>query len=205
MSFITNADRARIEESIAEAEKKTSGEFVAVVAHESDHYLFFSALWAALAALVVPGAMLAASADLGLLVVYAIQLAAFLVVGGILLWSPAKIRFVPKPLRRAHAARAAHEQFHARGIHRTRNHSGVLFYVSVAEHHVQIIADEGIHPEVGEARWQEIIETFAREVKARRVADGFSKAIHAIADAMAPHYPREADDVNELPDRLIEL
>lgn len=205
MAFINDADRVRIGEVIAAAEKKTSGEFVAVVAHESDHYLFFTTLWAAIAALIVPGAMLAAGSELDLIVTYAIQLAGFLVVGTLLLWPPLKIRFVPKSIRRAHAARAAQEQFHLLGVHRTRNRSGLLLYVSVAEHYVQIIADEGIHARVGEARWQEIVGMFVAEVKAGRVADGFTAAITAIADAMAAHYPREADDVNELPNRLIEI
>lgn len=205
MAFINNSDRKRIADAIAAAEKKTSGEFVPVLAHESDHYLFFSALWAAIAALIVPGAILAAGSSLELLVVYAIQLATFIVVGLLLLWTPLKIRFVPRALRRAYAIRAAQEQFHLLGIHRTRDHSGVMLYVSAAEHHVQIIADEGVHAKVGETRWREIVELFIDRVKAERIADGFVVAIDAIAEAMAPHYPRRGDDVNELSNGLVEL
>lgn len=205
MGFINDSDRTRIADAIAAAERKTSGEFVAVLAHESDHYLFFTALWAAIAALIVPGAMLAAGSDLDLLVIYAIQLAGFIVVGTLLLWPPLKIRFVPKAIRHAHAKRAAREQFHLRGIHRTGEHSGVLLYVSVAEHYVEIVADEGIHANVGEARWHEIVNLFITEVRAGRIADGFVVAVGAIGDAMATHYPRAADDVDELPDGLIEI
>lgn len=205
MPFIKDNDRTRITETIAKTERTTSGEFVAVIAHESDHYLFFTTLWAAIAALVVPGAMLAAGSELDLIVIYAVQLAGFILVGALLLWPPLKSRFVPKAIRHAHAARAAQEQFHLLGIHRTRNRSGVLLYVSVAERYVGILADEGIHTKVGDARWQAIVDGFIGEVKAGRVADGFVAAINAIGEAMAVHYPRTADDVNELPNRLIEL
>ncbi len=205
MTFINETDRTRISEAIAAAERRTSGEFVAVVAHESDHYLFFTALWAAIAALVVPGAMLATGSALDLIVIYAIQLAGFIAVGAMLLWPPLKIKFVPKAIRHAHAARAAHEQFHLLGIHRTRNHSGVLLYVSIAERYVQILADEGVHAHVGEARWQAVVDQFIAEVRAGRATDGFIAALTGISDAMAAHYPREADDINELPNRLIEI
>lgn len=205
MPFINDSDRARIGEAIAAAERRTSGEFVAVLAHESDHYLFFTALWAALASLLVPGVVLAIGSELDLLIIYAIQLGVFLIVGTLLLWTPLKIRFVPKAIRHAHAKRAAHEQFHLRGIYRTQEHSGVLLYVSVAERHVEIVADEGIHANVGEARWEEIVSMFIAEVRHGRVAEGFATAITAIGEAMATHYPRAADDVNELPNGLIEL
>lgn len=205
MSVMSDHDRKFIAESIATAEKKTSGEFVAVLAQESDHYLFFTALWAAISALIVPGVVLALGATLSLLVIYGIQLGVFIVVGTLLLWTPLKVRLVPKSLRRAHAIRAAQEQFYLLGIHRTREHSGVMLYVSAAERHVQIIADEGIHASVGETRWHEIVQLFIGEVKAGSIARAFATAINAIADEMASHYPRRDDDANELPNELVEI
>ena len=52
--FISRKDRNRIERAITAAEKKTSGEIIAVVAESSDLYMFLPIMWAALLALFVP-------------------------------------------------------------------------------------------------------------------------------------------------------
>lgn len=205
MPFLNNNGKGRVSEAIASAERKTSGEFVAVLAQASSDYLAFPVLWAAIAALVTPGAILISGAGFGLLATYAIQIAVFLIVGAFCLWPPVRIRLVPKSIRYARASRAAHEQFYLRDVHRTQESSGVLLFVSSAERYVEIIADEGIHTKVGEKRWQEIIDVFVSEVKSGRTAAGFENAVAAIGDAMAAHYPRASDDVNELPNRLVEL
>ncbi|HET6726005.1 MAG TPA: TPM domain-containing protein [Gammaproteobacteria bacterium] len=205
MAFLSDADKKRVTDAIAAAERKTSGEFVAVVAERSDHYLFFPMLWTAIASLIVPGAMLLAGADLSLLIIYAIQLAGFIVAAVVFFQPSIRPHLAPGAFRHDYGHRFAHEQFYFQGVHRTRDHSGVLLFVSIAERYVEIVADEGIHRNVGEAHWQQIVDNFVSEVKARRVADGFVGAVTAIGDAMATHYPRQADDTNELSNRLIEV
>lgn len=205
MAFMNDTDKARVRDAIAAAERKTSGEFVAVLAERSDHYLFFPMLWTAIASLIVPGAMLLAGADLSLLVIYAIQLAGFIVAALVFFQPSIRPRLAPAVFRHDYGHRFAHEQFFFQGVYRTRERSGVLLFVSIAERYVEIVADEGIHQNVGEAHWQQIVDRFIAEVKAGRIADGFVDAVGAIGEAMATHYPREADDTNELPNRLIEV
>ncbi|MGH8369957.1 MAG: TPM domain-containing protein, partial [Gammaproteobacteria bacterium] len=55
MIKFSEQDKARISDAIKAAEKNTSGEFVAVVAGASDHYIFLPLLWAAIIALLTPG------------------------------------------------------------------------------------------------------------------------------------------------------
>jgi putative membrane protein len=43
------------------------------------------------------------------------------------------------------------------------------------------------------------------EVKQGRVADGMVAAIERVGTVLAEHFPRSATDVNEIPDKLIEL
>jgi putative membrane protein len=54
MIFFSDSDQARIADTIAGVERKTSAEIVAVVAADSGSYLHVPFLWAALAALLVP-------------------------------------------------------------------------------------------------------------------------------------------------------
>ncbi|HVS77478.1 MAG TPA: TPM domain-containing protein [Steroidobacteraceae bacterium] len=199
-------DKARITAAIRAAEKSTSGEFVAVVARASDHYVFVPLLWSAIIALLFPGACLLLGASLSWVHLYQIQLLIFIVLTVLILSVPGlHLRLVPTSVKHARASRLARAQFYTQGVQLTPHHSGVLLFVSLAERYVEIVADQGIHEKIGEARWKGIIEMFVSQVRQGRVVDGFVDAIGACGAAMAQHYPLDAGDVSELSDGLIEL
>jgi putative membrane protein len=199
-------DRARITAAIHAAEKSTSGEFVAVVARASDHYVFLPLLWSAILALLFPGACLLARVSLPWVQIYHLQLLVFIVLTVLLLSVPGlHLKLVPTRVKHAHASRLAKAQFYSQGVHLTAHHSGVLFFVSLAERYVEIVADRGIHEKLGEAHWQGIIEKFVAQVRRGKVVDGFVDAIGACGAAMAEHYPPDPNDTSELSDGLIEL
>lgn len=199
-------DKARITAAIHAAEKGTSGEFVAVVARASDHYVFLPLLWAAILALLFPGACLLAGSPLPWVPLYHLQLLIFIVLAVLLLSVPGlHLKLIPQRVKHERAGRLAQAQFYAQGVQLTPHHSGVLFFVSLAERHVEIVADKGIHEKLGEAHWQGIIDKFVEHVRRGRIVDGFVDAITTCGAAMAEHYPREPSDTNELSDGLIEI
>jgi putative membrane protein len=81
----------------------------------------------------------------------------------------------------------------------------VLFFVSLAERYVEIVADKGIHERLGEEHWRGIIDRFVAQVRQGRVVDGFVDAIGACGAAMSEHYPPDPNETNQLSDGLIEL
>jgi putative membrane protein len=199
-------DKARITEAIHQAEKSTSGEFVAVVARASDHYIFVPLLWSALISLLLPGACLLLEVPLRWVHLYQIQLLTFIVLAVLLMSIPGlHLKLVPARVKHARASRLAKAQFYQQGVQLTPHHSGVLFFVSLAERYVEIVADRGIHEKLGEARWQGIIDLFVGKVSRGRVVDGFVEAIGACGSAMAEHYPPDPSATDELSDGLIEL
>jgi putative membrane protein len=199
-------DKARITEAIHAAEKNTSGEFVAVVARASDHYVFVPLLWSAILALLFPGACLLAGWSVRWVHIYQLQLLIFIVLAVLLLSIPGlHLILIPRRVKHARASRLAHAQFYSQGVQLTPHHSGVLFFVSLAERYVEIVADKGIHEKLGEAHWQGIIDVFVADVRKGRVVDGFVDAIGACGAAMAEHYPPDRNDTSELSDGLIEL
>lgn len=199
-------DKARITAAIHAAEKSTSGEFVAVVARASDHYLLLPLLWSAMLALLFPGACLLAGVSLPWVRIYQLQLLIFIALAVLLLSVPGlHLKLIPRQVKHAHASRLARAQFYAQGVQLTAHHSGVLFFVSLAERYVEIVADKGIHEKLGEARWRGIIDLFVAQVRRGNVVDGFVDAIGACGTAMAEHYPPDPDDTSELSDGLIEL
>jgi len=199
-------DKARITATIHAAEKNTSGEFVAVVARASDHYVLLPLLWSAILALLLPGACLLAGASVRWVHLYQIQLLIFIVLAVVLLSVPGlHLRLIPRHVKHARASRLAQAQFYLQGVQLTAHHSGVLFFVSLAERYVEIVADKGIHEKLGEAHWQDIIDKFVNHVRRGKVVDGFVDAIGACGAAMAEHYPPDPSDTNQLSDGLIEL
>ena len=199
-------DKARITAAIHAAEKNTSGEFVAVVARASDHYVFVPLLWSAILALLFPGACLLAGSSMRWVHIYQIQLLIFIVLAVLLLSIPGlHLKLVPKRVKHERASRLAKAQFYTQGVQVTPHHSGVLFFVSLAERYVEIVADKGIHEKLGETHWKGIIDRFVADVRRGQVVDGFVDAIGACGAAMAKHYPPDPADINELSDGLVEL
>jgi putative membrane protein len=199
-------DKARITAAIHAAEKNTSGEFVAVVARASDHYVLLPLLWSAILALLFPGACLLAGLSTRWVHLYQIQLLIFIVLAILLLSVPGlHLQLIPRHVKHAHASRLAQAQFYVQGVQLTAHHSGVLFFVSLAERYVEIVADKGIHERLGEDHWKGIIDGFVAQVSLGRVVDGFVDAISACGAAMAEHYPPDPNDTSQLSDGLIEL
>jgi len=203
--FIGEQDRRKICTAIRDVEARTAGELVAVIAQASDSYQFIPTLWSALVALVVPALLWLADAPVTLLEVSTLQLAVFLILAIVGRWPPLKYRLVPGGLKRARAARLAREQFFVQGVRNTDNRCGVLIFVSVAERYVEVLADSGIDAKVDQSVWRKAVDDFVARVKAGEVAAGFLAAIEQCGAVLIEHFPREGEEPNELPDRLIEI
>jgi len=197
-------DEQRISAAIVDAERHTSGEIVVVVAAQSDGYHYVPPLIAAVIALAVPWVLIYFT-HLGLVQIYLIQLAVFALVTAALMPLPVRIALVPASIKRLHAHRRAVEQFLARNLHMTEGRTGVLLFVSVAEHYAEIIADRAIDAKVPEGTWKAIIDDLTDAIGAGEPTDGFVTAIQAIGAVLAEHFPPGTHDPNELPDHLIIL
>ena len=205
MAFLSDEEKQEISAAIKKAESKTSGELVTVIARRADAYLYIPILWAALVALVFPAETYFMHPEMDALTTYKIQLLLFISISLVLRWTPLKMALIPKGIKHHRASRLAREQFFAQGLYLTREHTGVLIFVSIAERYVEIIADSGIHQKVEADAWDAIVGHFVNHVKTGDIARGFLIAIEAVGDKLARHFPRPQDDTNELPDRLIEI
>lgn len=204
MDFISKQDARRITRAIAAAEKKTSGEIIAIVAGSSDDYRFIPLLWAALLALAMP-LFAFILMDWTAVTIYAAQLAVFAVFAAAVQWPPLRIALVPRAIKRARAHARAMEQIMAQNLHTTRGHTGVLIFVSVAERFAEVIADEGIYKKVSPEIWDEAVAELVNDIAKGRVADGFAAAIKTCGGILAEHFPAESNGKNELPNHLIIL
>lgn len=196
----TQADHDRITVAIREAEARTSGEIVCVLARSSSDYSYVSVFWAALAALATPWPLIVFT-QLSVQRIFLAQIAVFVALTLVFSLPALRIMLTPRNVRRARAHRAAVEQFFTRGLSRTPERNGILIYVSLAEHYARIIADEGIDDKADQRDWQAAIDTLVAHAKDDRVAEGFVAAVGLCADVLARHYPPKAGG-GILPDRV---
>ncbi len=196
----TRADYDAIAAAIRDAEAKTCGQIVCVLARSSSSYVHIPILWASALALATPWPLIFFT-QLSVERIFLLQLAVFIAAGLAFSWMPLRLFLVPRAVQRARAHRAALEQFVIRGIDRTPNRCGILIFVSLAEHYARIIADEGIAQKVQEGEWQAAIQALTALMREGRIAAGFTAAIERCGAVLASHAPPDGS-ANTLPDRL---
>ena len=198
---VSEQDRARISTAIRAAEKKTSGEIVCVLAQSSSDVTALPILVAAVVALALPWLLVALTA-MSVHRILVLQVLVFVALALVLCVPQVRVALVPRRARRAVAHRAAMEQFTIRGIARKKDRTGILIFVSLAEHYARIIADVGIAGRVPQSEWQGAIDALVAHMKYGRIADGFIIAIEVCGRVLATHFPRTETSRDELPDRI---
>jgi putative membrane protein len=199
---LSEPDRARISAAIHASEARTTGEIVCVLARTSSaHVTALPIFLAAVAALALPWLLMAFTA-LSLQLMLSLQALLFLALLPLLSLPVVRVALLPRSARRALAHRMAMEQFVSRGIARTRERTGILIFVSLAERYARIVADEGIAGRVPQAEWQGAIDALTAHMGDGRIADGFVAAIDRCGAVLAAHFPSAGADRSELPDRI---
>lgn len=229
--MLTESDRARIEAAVRAAEAGTTGEIYCVVAPESSDYREVPIAWGAIAALAAPAVLLAAgihvtvpdplgggwsaaqmssaaeaAAKTALSGAILLQCVLFLLVAIFVAIPPIRRFLTPRGLKRERVRRRAQEQFLAKNLQATRERTGVLIYVSAAEHMAELIADDGIAAKVADGAWEGAMQRLVEGFRAGRPAEGFEDAISLCGTILAEHFPpRSGDNPNELSDSVVLL
>jgi uncharacterized membrane protein len=87
----------------------------------------------------------------------------------------------------------------------TEQNNGVLIYLLLADHDVEILADRGVHARVGAPEWERVCGTMEQAFHNGHFEAGVIDGVNAIAAHLARHYPSDGRPKNELPDRPVLL
>lgn len=84
----------------------------------------------------------------------------------------------------------------------TAHNNGVLIYLLLAEHAIEIVADRGLNEKVSADEWREIASHLGAAFKARRYEDGLTEALSEVSALLVQHFPLAEGEANpnELPD-----
>ncbi|MGF1508177.1 MAG: TPM domain-containing protein [Myxococcota bacterium] len=198
---LTQQEQDQVAKAVASVEEKTAGEIVVRVVPRSDDYVDVRLAVAAIWGLILSESLIWFGPESW--VSYGVTTA---ILGGLCAWFLTAIPFLLRRLiPRARVANAVHLRakaaFVEERVHRTRDASGVLVLVSMLEHRVEILADEGIHTRVGTEGWSRHVRTIVEGVRRGALAEGLIEAVKAVGRELEQHFPPRPDDRNELPDR----
>ncbi len=101
------------------------------------------------------------------------------------------------------SARAGDVFAHLR-IWDTEENNGVLIYLLLADRHVEIVADRGVHARTGATGWEAICRRMEVSFRAGRFEAGVLEGIEAVTEILAREYPATGKSANnELPDQPV--
>ena len=209
--LFTDAERERIRVAVDTAEQQTAGEIVPYVVARSGAYEVAAWRGAALGALI--------AAALALLIAWtydgwglgwlysawgmALTMTLGGVLGALIVWyTPVLRRWLAGPTRLADRVhRRAEAAFLEEEVFNTRDRTGILLFVSLFEHRIEVIGDEGINKAVEQQEWVEVVDRIRTGIRAGHLADGLVEAVELCGELLHRRgVGIRPDDTDELSD-----
>jgi putative membrane protein len=192
MQKLSHEDSAKIHAALRAAQARTDARLALMIVPVSDRYALYPLVFAGALALAVGGALAFFWQDIGLQIAFLIEAATFGVTAIACDVQPVKLALVPRTIKEASARVMAHREF-AAGILAAQDHKdGLLFFASLGERYVEIVASRDLHARVGEEAWNRIVAAFSESAKHGRLVQAFVDAIEACAQHLETHYPASA-------------
>jgi len=215
--ILTEEERKRIAAAVGKAEKNTSGEIATAVIRESSDYAVYELaaslgagiLWFLVLLLFYPRVEAAVS---GLFwnapawyVTAFYGLSTLVVTGLVYFFSNLPVldrRIVPKRIMHREVRSRALRHFTESGVYATRDHTGILIFVSLLERRVEILADSGLSEKIPQSDWDSIVGDLTDHIRRGELAEGLVRSVEACGTRLAKHFPIKKDDTNELSDSV---
>jgi putative membrane protein len=135
-----------------------------------------------------------------------LQAVLFLVTLVVVALRPVRRALTPKAFKRERVRRRAREQFAAKGLHLTRERTGVLIFVSFAERMAELIADEGVAAHVDSKVWDQAMAALVAGLRRGDPGAGVAAAIDLCGAVLAEHFPADpSNNPDELPNVVVVL
>ena len=202
--FFTPEEKERLKATTREVEARTIGEIVVMVVDHSNHYI---------EAEVLGGVLLGSLLSLILTVLFFNSSIWSYVPLSFLFFFPCRFLFQKMdPLkklfigirRKEEVVRLRAERaFFEKGLYKTKKDTGVLFFLSLLERKVWVLADKGIYEKMDQETLNRFANEVSRGVREGRACEVLSKAIQEIGVLLSKHFPITPDDIDELPNAVM--
>lgn len=83
----------------------------------------------------------------------------------------------------------------------TEHNNGVLIYLLLSEHQIELVADRGLNHHVGRHQWQAMVQHMGSAFTQGRFEEGLTQALAEVSVPLVAHFPAQAQpNPNDLPD-----
>lgn len=202
--FFTAEEKERLKATTQEVESRTIGEIVVMVVDRSDRYL---------EAEIFGGVLLGSLLSLILTLLFFHSSIWSYIPLSFLFFFPCRTLFqridALKRLfvgvrRKEEAVRLRAERgFFEKGLYKTKKNTGVLFFLSLLERKVWILADKGIYEKMDQETLNRFAHEVSRGIKEGRACEALSQAIQETGELLSRHFPITPDDTDELPNAVL--
>jgi putative membrane protein len=208
--FLSEADKAKIVESVKKAEGASSGEIVPMIVSSSGIYSLPGVVGAlamsiplSIAGTYLLGPLLhMGMKDLWLFLgIETLLFVTWYLLVTHVMWM--KRLLIPLAEIEEEVRRAALLAFYMNGLHRTRDETGVLIYISIFERKVWVLGDRGINQKVGQNAWNELVAIITEGIRNRRQGDAICRAVERAGEILRAYFPIRPGDRDELPNIII--
>lgn len=103
------------------------------------------------------------------------------------------------------ARQRAEELFSSLRVWDTAHNCGVLIYVQLVDHKVEVLADRGIAALVPAESWRAVCAVMEEAFRRRDFKGGSLSALEQASELLVRHFPAAESRTNELPDRPVLL
>ncbi len=216
--IFSEQDRQAVAQAIRDAESATSAEIVPVIATVSGRYDRAEDIVGLLVGLIVLAAgwltcsvvhpqagwesgngLLPAA---GLIPALLCVVVGFIAGSALATWFPVlRLPFIPATEMDEEVAKAAQSAFAASRVRKTAGATGVLLYVSLYEHRVVVLPDDGIEG-VADLAWANVRDLLIDGLRRDAATEGLVAAIGKCGETLSGPCPRSADDVDDLGNEL---
>ena len=202
--FFTAEEKEKLKATTQDVESKTIGEIVVMVVDHSDHNIEAEVLGSVLLGSLLSLILAVRFFDSSLWFYIPMSFIFFFPCWFLFIKVEALKRLFLGTKRKEEAVRLRAERaFFERGLYRTKKSTGVLFFLSLLERKVWVLADKGIHEKMDEGTLDRFADEVSKGVREGRAYDALSQAIQEIGILLSKHFPITGEDVDELPDDVI--
>lgn len=212
-TLFTEAEHQRLQEAVAAAEGRTSGEIVPYIVPASSRYRH----------VVWKGASFGAVVSLALVMLFfqfyqgwgfawlhtewgaaLVALVAGSIGAVVTAYMPAVRRLLVGEGAMIDAThRRAMQAFVEEEVFNTRERTGILLFVSLFEHRIEVLGDSGINQQVSADDWVDVVDSIRAGIKQGELAKGLIEAINRCGALLEQSGVEiRPDDTNELPDSV---
>jgi putative membrane protein len=202
--FFTEEEKKQIKETTQDIESRTIGEVAVMVVDSSDRYV---------EAEITGGVLIGSLLSLIVTISYFHSSIWPYIPLSFIFFFPCRVIFKKVPVfktaftgvrRMTNAVRLrAVRAFYEKGLYKTKKNTGVLFFLSLLEKKVWVLADKGIYEKIEQETLNKFARIVSQGIKDGRACDALCESMKEAGELLSRYFPITPDDIDELPDEVM--